>query len=85
MTVRLLLCWQYESQDAQELRMIFEGQTFIHDTIRQLHQKLDEMMGRQEMTLSQVNNIQRQQGTGAGMPAHQGGAQVTDMYEIMQL
>ena len=53
--------------------MIFEGQTFIHETIRQLHQKLDEVMGRQEITLSQVNALQRQGGMagGAGVPPQQ--------------
>ena len=51
--------FQYEGQDVRELKMIFEGQNSIHDTVRHIHRKLDEVIGRQEQTLSQVSSIVR--------------------------
>ena len=38
--------------------MIFDGQNAIHNTMRILHQRLDEIVGRQERTLSQITMIQ---------------------------
>ena len=61
---------QFESQDIQELKMIFQGQANIHETIKSLHHKLDEMVGRQEMTLSQVTSLKSQ----GGSMQQQGGA-----------
>ena len=63
-----LLFSQYEGQDVRELKMIFDGQNSIHDTVRHIHRKLDEVIGRQEQTLSQVSNLGRTGGVPQGAP-----------------
>lgn len=50
----LLYTWQFESQDERQLKQIFDGQNAIHMTVRDLHRRLDEVIGRQERTLSQI-------------------------------
>ncbi|KAJ8311485.1 hypothetical protein KUTeg_010840 [Tegillarca granosa] len=47
----------FEAQGERELRMIFDGQTDIHTTLKQLNRKLDELLGRQEMVLTKVSQI----------------------------
>lgn len=46
---------QFEEQGARELKQIFEGQNYIGKTVNDLHRKLDEVIGRQERTLSQLS------------------------------
>ncbi|XP_060600657.1 protein ERGIC-53-like isoform X2 [Ruditapes philippinarum] len=69
----------YENQADRELRMIFEGQNFIHQTLRELSKRFDELLGRQELVLSKVTQMstggvavpqggQGQQGGGGGYP-----------------
>ncbi|KAK3587680.1 hypothetical protein CHS0354_042464 [Potamilus streckersoni] len=66
---------QYMGQGDRELQMIFEGQNLIHQNIRDLSHKLDELLGRQELVLSRVSSlssgVQVPQGSGSqgGQPA----------------
>ncbi|XP_046683141.1 LOW QUALITY PROTEIN: protein ERGIC-53 [Homalodisca vitripennis] len=55
----------YESDNQRELRQIFAGQSQVFEQVRVLSQKLDEVIGRQERTLSLLSNIQ------SGIPAPQ--------------
>ncbi|XP_050723851.1 protein ERGIC-53-like isoform X2 [Eriocheir sinensis] len=48
---------EYESWEQRELRQIFVGQSQIHEVIRQLHMKMDEIIGRQERTLGLVSAV----------------------------
>jgi len=48
----------YESDNQRELRQIFSGQSQMFDQVRVLSQKLDEVVGRQERTLSMLSSIQ---------------------------
>lgn len=48
---------EYETGEQRELRQIFQGQGQIHDLIRNLHAKLDEIIGRQERTLGLVSAV----------------------------
>lgn len=45
----------YDSQQQRELRQIFEGQSHMFDGLKAVHRKLDEIIGRQERTLSLVS------------------------------
>ncbi|ALC43458.1 ergic53 [Drosophila busckii] len=45
----------YESENQRELRQIWQGQSQIADHLRDLHRKVDEIIGRQENTLSLVS------------------------------
>ncbi|XP_067003335.1 protein ERGIC-53 [Anabrus simplex] len=57
----------FESDNQRELRQIFTGQSQMFNALRELGRKLDEVVGRQERTLSLLSSVQ----TG-GVPA-QGG------------
>ncbi|OQV14933.1 Protein ERGIC-53 [Hypsibius exemplaris] len=48
---------QFENPQDRALRQIFDGQQFIHLAIQQLHKRIDEIIGRQERTLSAVSSI----------------------------
>ncbi|XP_045620916.1 protein ERGIC-53 isoform X2 [Procambarus clarkii] len=61
---------EYESWEQRELRQIFHGQSQIHEIIRQLHSKMDEIIGRQERTLGLVSAVHSGMG-GQVMPAGQ--------------
>ena len=41
--------------DERQLKQIFDGQNSIHLTVREVHRKLDEIVGRQERLMSQVS------------------------------
>ncbi|KAL4216730.1 Protein ERGIC-53 [Mactra antiquata] len=60
----------YENQADRELRMIFEGQNFIHQTMRELNKRFEELLGRQELVLSKVSQIS--QGGGVAIPSSGG-------------
>ncbi|XP_052217244.1 protein ERGIC-53-like isoform X2 [Dreissena polymorpha] len=60
----------YENQADRELRMIFEGQNFIHQTLKELGKRFDELLGRQELVLSRVSQMSQ-----GGVAVPQGGAQ----------
>ncbi|XP_042224956.1 protein ERGIC-53-like isoform X2 [Homarus americanus] len=61
---------EYESWEQRELRQIYNGQSQIHEVIRQLHIKMDEIIGRQERTLGLVSAVHSGMG-GQGLPAGQ--------------
>lgn len=61
----------FESDNQRELRQIFQGQSQMFDVLRELHRKLDEVVGRQERTLSLVS----QNGGQAPPPPAQVGGQ----------
>lgn len=45
----------YESENQRELRQIWQGQSQINEHLRELSRKVDEIIGRQENTLSLVS------------------------------
>ncbi|KAF5270230.1 hypothetical protein FQA39_LY08444 [Lamprigera yunnana] len=49
----------FESDNQRELRQIFQGQSQMYEVMRELHRKLDEIIGRQERTLSLVTMVQQ--------------------------
>lgn len=49
--------YETENQGVRELRQIFNGQSQMFDALRELHRKLDEVVGRQERTLSLISQI----------------------------
>lgn len=67
----------YDSPQQRELRQIFEGQAHMFEGLKAMHRKLDEMLGRQERTLSLVSSVQQQQGAvaaaGGAPPQQQAG------------
>ncbi|KAK8377064.1 hypothetical protein O3P69_013606 [Scylla paramamosain] len=60
---------EYESWEQRELRQIYLGQSQIHEVIRQLHMKMDEIIGRQERTLGLVSAVHTGMGGGQVAPA----------------
>lgn len=55
--------------NSNELKQIFQGQSAINDVIRDLQRKMDEIIGRQERSLSMLTNIQNSGGARApGQP-----------------
>ncbi|XP_011301413.1 protein ERGIC-53 [Fopius arisanus] len=48
----------YETDGQRELRQIFDGQSQIFEVVRELNKQVDEMVGRQERTLSLISQIQ---------------------------
>lgn len=63
----------YENQADREIRMVFEGQNMIHQTLREMSRRFDELMGRQELVLSKVTQL----GTGVGAPVGGGNVPVS--------
>lgn len=47
----------FESDSQRELRQIFQGQNQIYDVIKELSRKLDEVVGRQERTMSLISQV----------------------------
>lgn len=50
----------FESPDITELKLIFEGQNSIHTAVRSINQRIDELVGRQERTLSALTLLSQQ-------------------------
>jgi mannose-binding lectin 1 len=65
----------YENQADRELRMIFEGQNFIHQTLRELSKRFDELLGRQELVLSKVTQM-----SAGGVAVPQGGVNIFEYF-----
>lgn len=63
----------FEDEYTRDLKVIFEGQTSIFKSIRNLERKLDEIVGRQERTISAISSIPGG-GTGASGGAPSGGS-----------
>jgi len=68
----------FESQQQQELRQIFTGQSRMFELIRELHRKMDEIIGRQERTLSMISSVQ------PGQPISQGGTGAPVMVDTIR-
>ncbi|XP_048486538.1 protein ERGIC-53 isoform X2 [Plutella xylostella] len=47
----------FESDGQRELRQIFQGQGQIHDILRDLHKKVDEVIGKQMTSLSMLTHV----------------------------
>lgn len=57
----------FESDSQRELRQIFQGQSQMYTLIHELSRKLDEVVGRQERTMSLITQVSQ----GGGMvPQH---------------
>ena len=48
----------FETDNQRELRQIFAGQSQMFDALRELNRKLDEVVGRQERSLSLISQLQ---------------------------
>lgn len=48
----------FETENQREMRQIFTGQSQMFDVLRELNRKLDEIVGRQERTLSLISQVQ---------------------------
>lgn len=66
----------FEDDNIRELKQIFQGQSSMNEVMRDLHRKMDEIIGRQERALSVLTNIQNSGGrsSGGGGAPVQGGA-----------
>ncbi|XP_001943100.1 protein ERGIC-53 [Acyrthosiphon pisum] len=62
----------YETDSQRELNQIFSGQSQIVDSVKVLSQKLDEVVGRQERTLSLLSNVQSTMAVVGSMGGAQG-------------
>ena len=63
----------FEDDNTRELKQIFQGQSAMNEVLRDLHRKMDEIIGRQERSLSVLTTIQNS-GARGGAPAQGGGA-----------
>ncbi|XP_022084593.1 protein ERGIC-53-like [Acanthaster planci] len=63
----------FEDTETRELRQIYEVQTTISRSIVELNRKLDEIVGRQERTLSAISAVQAAGRGGGAPPASTGG------------
>ena len=61
---------EYETLGEKELQQIFDGQSQMYEALKTLNRKLDEILGRQERTLSMIGTVGV--GTAAGVPGQQG-------------
>merc|ERR1711902_77135 len=70
----------FEDDNIRELKQIFQGQSSMNEVMRDLHRKMDEIIGRQERALSVLTSIQnngvRTVGGGGGSAPVQGGGGV---------
>ncbi|XP_064465180.1 protein ERGIC-53-like [Ornithodoros turicata] len=81
---------QYDTQQQRELRQIFETQNHMFEGVKAVHRKLDEILGRQERTLSLVSTIQtggvashQPMGQGQPMVAGPGGMQRHEVDSVL--
>ncbi|XP_012540603.1 protein ERGIC-53 [Monomorium pharaonis] len=61
----------FETENQRELRQIFNGQSQMFDALRELHRKLDEIVGRQERTLGLISQLGQGGVQVAGQPGQQ--------------
>merc|ERR1712106_1307949 len=64
----------FEDDNTRELKQIFQGQSAMNEVLRDLHRKMDEIIGRQERSLSVLTIIQNTGARSGGAPPAQGGA-----------
>merc|ERR1719189_1415909 len=62
----------FEDETVRELKQIFQGQSSMNEVMRDLHRKMDEIIGRQERSLGVLNSIQGGGGRPGGQPQVQG-------------
>lgn len=62
----------FESDGQRELRQIFQGQTQIHDILRDLNKKVDEVIGKQMNSLSMLTAVYSQAQGQPAQPAQPG-------------
>jgi len=67
----------FEDDNTRELKQIFQGQSSMNEVLRDLHRKMDEIIGRQERSLSVLTSIQNSRG-GAPVQAAGGAAPAID-------
>ncbi|GFN88970.1 ergic-53 like protein [Plakobranchus ocellatus] len=65
----------FQGQNEKELRQIFDGQNMIHQALREMGRKVDELVGRQEMVISRLNSMPTGQQVGGQPPPPQVGQQ----------
>ncbi len=53
----------FETDSQRELGQIFSGQSKMFDALRDIQRKMDDIVGRQERTISLMSAIQSNQGT----------------------
>lgn len=58
----------YESDNQRELRQLFQSQGQMNDVLRDLSRKMDEVIGRQERTMSLLSINAQQGGAAGGVP-----------------
>jgi len=66
----------FEDDSTRELKQIFQGQASMNEVLRDLHRKMDEIIGRQDRSLSVLTAIQNSGGavaTGGGGGGSSGG------------
>ncbi|XP_028155638.1 protein ERGIC-53 [Diabrotica virgifera virgifera] len=66
----------YESDSQRELRQIFQGQNQIYEVLRELNKKIDEVVGRQERTMSLISQQASMVQAGGAPPPPPGAAPV---------
>merc|ERR1711872_109479 len=66
----------FEDDNTRELKQIFQGQSSMNQVLRDLHRKMDEIIGRQERSLSMLTGIQNSRGTAPGGGGGGGGGGV---------
>lgn len=52
----------FETDSQRELGQIFSGQSKMFDALRDIQRKMDDIVGRQERTISLMSTIQNSQG-----------------------
>ncbi|ELU17604.1 hypothetical protein CAPTEDRAFT_19831 [Capitella teleta] len=73
--------YEFEGQEARELKQIFDAQESIHHILRDLNSKVDAIVGRQERTLSQLSTL-----SGGGTVANSGNAgSVVSKYDVDEI
>jgi len=60
----------FESDSEREIRQIFTGLLKVHEDSKELNRKLDEVIGRQERTLSLLSSVQAGGAQQVGMLYH---------------
>lgn len=71
----------FESQDRRELKQIFDGQAILLQTVTSLQSKLDEIIGKQERTLSQISLVSVGQAAGQAQQGGQVQPQIIDTFK----
>lgn len=77
----------FDSGMSQEMRQIFQGQSHLFDAVKQLNDKVDHLVGRQENTLSllsQSTQLQQQQQQQLGVSQQPGSPSGLDVGSLLR-